>query len=67
MAERRFNKAVIVFFARKVKEKTNTCTNYKVSKLIAESMKPFSDGEFFKECLLKVVHDFLQSSYQQEQ
>lgn len=43
-------------FTRKVKENgQNTCANYEVPKLIAERMKPFTDGEFFKELLLKVV------------
>ena len=43
------------FFTRKVnKSILNTRDSYEVSKLIAEKMKPFCDGEFIKECLLKV-------------
>ena len=44
------------FFTRKVnKSILNTRASYEVSKLIAEKMKPFCDGEFIKECMLKVV------------
>ena len=44
------------FFTRKVEESDrNTRASYEVSKLIAERMKPFTDGEFFKELLLKVA------------
>ena len=44
------------FFTRKVNESiSNTRASYEVPKLIAEKMKPFCDGEFMKECMLKVV------------
>lgn len=41
------------FFTRKFEENDrNTHGSYEVTKLITERMKPFSDGEFFKECML---------------
>lgn len=44
------------FFNRVVEESDrNTRASYEVSKLIAERMKPFTDGEFIKETMLKVV------------
>lgn len=33
----------------------NTRASYAVSKLVAENMKPFTDGEFVKKCLMTVV------------
>ena len=45
-----------LFSTRKVVESIlNTRASYEVSKLIAEKMNPFCDGEFIKECMLKVV------------
>lgn len=69
MAEKGINKAVIIFPLARLKKMTNTYASYKVSKLIAERIKPFSDREFFQECMLKIVpffwtniHYFLQSA-----
>lgn len=45
-----------LFFTRKIEEnERNTRASYEVTKLIVERVKPYSDGEFFKECTLKVV------------
>ena len=44
------------FFTNKLEQNhKNACASYEASKLIAKRMKPFTDGEFFKELLLKVV------------
>ncbi|XP_069767039.1 general transcription factor II-I repeat domain-containing protein 2-like isoform X2 [Narcine bancroftii] len=44
------------FFTKKnVEMKRNIHASYAVSKLIAEKMKPFTDGDFVKECLMAVV------------
>ncbi|XP_032881422.1 general transcription factor II-I repeat domain-containing protein 2A-like [Amblyraja radiata] len=40
---------------KSVESERNTCASYAVSKLIAENMKPFNDGDFVKECLMAVV------------
>ena len=42
------------FFTKK-REERNTHASYAVSKLIAEKMVPFAEGEFVKECLMVVV------------
>ncbi|XP_055490979.1 general transcription factor II-I repeat domain-containing protein 2A-like [Leucoraja erinacea] len=38
-----------------VESERNTLASYAVSKLIAENMKPVTDGDFVKECLMAVV------------
>lgn len=44
------------FFTKKRSEcEANTRASYEVSRLIAEKMKPFTDGEFVKQCLMTVV------------
>ena len=44
------------FFTKKRGEsKRNTQASYAVSKLIAEKMMPFAEGEFVKECLKALV------------
>ena len=49
-------KKQLSFFTRKVNESIlNTRASYEVPKLIAEKTKHFCDGEFVKECMLKVV------------
>ena len=44
------------FFTKKRREsERNTQASYVVSKLIAEKMMPFAEGELVKECLMAVV------------
>ena len=44
------------FFTKKRNEcKAYTRAIYEVSRLIAKKMKPFTDGEFVKQCLMTVV------------
>lgn len=38
-----------------IESENNTRASYEVSRLIAENMKPFTDGDFVKKCLIAVV------------
>jgi hypothetical protein len=38
-----------------IESEKNTRASYEVSRLIAENMKPFTDGDFVKKCLIAVV------------
>ena len=51
----RYEKQTSFFIKRKGKNVANTIASYEVSKRIAEKIKPFTDGNFFKECLLAVL------------
>ena len=44
-----------IFKKQNVETEKNTKASYVVSSLIAKKMKPFTDGEFVKECLMNVV------------
>ena len=43
------------FVQRSAENVNNTKASYAVSSLIAKKMKPFTDGEFVKDCLMEVV------------
>lgn len=51
----RFGKQTSFFTKKRSECEGNTRASYEVSRRIAEKMKPFTDGEFVKECLLAVV------------
>ena len=44
-----------IFKKQNVETENNTKASYVASSLIAKKMKPFTDGEFVKECLMNVV------------
>jgi hypothetical protein len=44
-----------VFQKGNIESEKNTRASYEVSRLIAENMKPFTDGDFVKKCLIAVV------------
>ena len=50
-----FAKTTSVFTRQNEESENNTRVSYIVSNLIAQHMKPFSDGEFVKDCLMSVV------------
>ncbi|KAI0207742.1 General transcription factor II-I repeat domain-containing protein 2, partial [Lamellibrachia satsuma] len=48
-------KQQLVFTKRNTKAQNNVRASFEVSSLIASRLKPFTDGEFVKDCLLAVV------------
>ena len=44
-----------IFQKQNTESEKNTQASYEVSKLIAKNMKPFTDGDFVKDCLMAVV------------
>ena len=44
-----------LFTKKRGESERNTLASYAVSKVIAEKMMPFAEGEFVKECLMAVV------------
>lgn len=48
-------KLVFFFFCANKAQENATAASYEVTKLIAQHSKPFSDGDFIKQCLIKVT------------
>ena len=44
-----------IFQKQNTESEKNTQASYEVAKLIAKNMKPFTDGDFVKDCLMAVV------------
>ena len=44
-----------IFQKQNIESEKNTQASYEVAKLIAKNMKPFTDGDFVKDCLMAVV------------
>ena len=44
-----------IFQKQNTESEKNTQESYEVAKLIAKNMKPFTDGDFVKDCLMAVV------------
>ena len=51
----RFGKQASFFMKKRRENEGNTHASHEVLKCIAEKMKPFTDDELVKECLLAVV------------
>ena len=53
--DRKFARQQNVFVKGKLAQKASTHASYRVAYSIAKHSKPFSDGEFFKKCMLDVA------------
>ena len=53
--QRSLNEQQSKFLQHTSELKNTTCASFAVSELIGNRMKPFTNGEFVKECLLTVV------------
>ena len=52
-----FDRQQTIFKKQNTEREKNTKAGYIVSYLIAKKMKPFTEGEFIKECMINVVRE----------
>ena len=52
-------KHMIIFSKTKTESERLTTSSYEVAKLIAVNKKPFTDGEFRKDCMMAVLYFYL--------